>query len=125
MFRVNNCNVVIAFYIIIIVAPNEVGNYRVVGPVCVCVCLFICLFVCLSVSLYACLFFCFVLCPKERSNKIVIRGGCRASVSQATSFHPWESCFPLISSVHPAVSKMGTGREDSERIVGCLSCSAY
>ena len=43
----------------------------------------------------------------------------------AISFHPWERCFTLISSVHPAVFKMGTGREDSERIVGCLSCSAY
>ena len=39
--------------------------------------------------------------------------------------YPWERYLAPISSVHPAVFKMGTGRKDSERIVGCLKCRAY
>ena len=38
--------------------------------------------------------------------------------------YPWERYLAPISSVNPAVFKMGTGRKDSERIVGCLSCRA-
>ena len=59
---------------------------------------------------------------KCRSHRRKVRGSIPALV---TSFHPWERCFTLLTPVHPAVFKMGTGRKDSERIVGCLSCSAY
>ena len=62
---------------------------------------------------------------QRESAGLISRRSVDRALPCATSFHPWERCFTLISSVHPAVFKMGTGREDSERIVGCLSCSAY
>ena len=59
---------------------------------------------------------------ERRSHKPSVSGSIHAL---ATSFHPWERCFTLLTPVHSAVFEMGTGRKDSERIVGCLSCSAY
>ena len=43
----------------------------------------------------------------------------------ATSLHLGKMCFTLGTPVHPSVFKMGMGRKDSKRIVGCLSCSAH